>query len=76
VAVSHRIPGLVITEHELRVPLDHGTPEGERITVFACEVADPDGGDRPLLLYLQGGPGFEAPRPSRHPTRQDERGSV
>jgi pimeloyl-ACP methyl ester carboxylesterase len=68
VAVSHRIPGLVITEHELRVPLDHDMPEGERITVFAREVADPDGGDRPLLLFLQGGPGFEAPRPSRCPT--------
>jgi pimeloyl-ACP methyl ester carboxylesterase len=68
VAVSHRIPGLVSTEHELRLPLDHGTPDGERITVFAREVADPDGADRPFLLYLQGGPGMEAPRPGRHPT--------
>jgi pimeloyl-ACP methyl ester carboxylesterase len=68
VAVSHRIPGLVSTEHELRLPLDHGTPDGERITVFAREVADPDGADRPFLLYLQGGPGIEAPRPSRHPS--------
>jgi pimeloyl-ACP methyl ester carboxylesterase len=68
VAVSHRIPGLVSTEHELRLPLDHGTPDGARITVFAREVADPDGADRPFLLFLQGGPGIEAPRPSRHPT--------
>jgi pimeloyl-ACP methyl ester carboxylesterase len=68
VAVSHRIPGLVTTEHELRLPLDHGMPDGEQITVFAREVADPDGVDRPLLLFLQGGPGFEAPRPGRHPT--------
>ncbi len=67
-AVSHRIPGLVTTEHELRLPLDHGMPDGEQITVFAREVADPDGVDRPLLLFLQGGPGFEAPRPGRHPT--------
>ncbi len=67
-AVSHRIPGLVVTEHELRLPLDHRRPDGERITVFAREVADPDGGDRPLLLYLQGGPGFEAPRPTSYPT--------
>jgi pimeloyl-ACP methyl ester carboxylesterase len=57
----------VITEHELRLPLDHGTPGGEQITVFAREVADPDGADRPLLLFLQGGPGMEAPRPSRCP---------
>jgi pimeloyl-ACP methyl ester carboxylesterase len=68
VAVSHRIPGLVITEHELRVPVDHGAPDGEQITVFAREVADPAGTDRPFLLFLQGGPGMEAPRPTRSPT--------
>lgn len=67
-AVSHRTPGLVITEHELRLPLDHGAPDGEQITVFAREVADPGGTGRPFLLFLQGGPGIEAPRPSRHPT--------
>jgi pimeloyl-ACP methyl ester carboxylesterase len=66
-AESFTTPGLVLTEHELSVPLDHGDPEGERITVFAREVADPDGRDRPLLLYLQGGPGFEAARPTGRP---------
>jgi pimeloyl-ACP methyl ester carboxylesterase len=66
--IAHRIPGLVVTDHELAVPLDHGEPDGERITVFAREVADPDGRDRPFLLFLQGGPGGEAPRPTRHPT--------
>jgi pimeloyl-ACP methyl ester carboxylesterase len=60
--------GLVLTEHELSVPLDHSLPDGERITVFAREVADPDGRDRPLLVFLQGGPGSEAPRPTRHPS--------
>jgi pimeloyl-ACP methyl ester carboxylesterase len=60
--------GLVITEHELSVPLDHAEPGCERITVFAREVADPDGLDRPFLVFLQGGPGYEAPRPTRTPT--------
>ncbi len=60
--------GLVITEHELSVPLDHADPGGETITVFAREVADPDGLDRPFLVFLQGGPGYEAPRPTRTPT--------
>jgi len=55
-------------EHEFAVPLDHASPDGERITIFAREVADPDGRDRPFLVFLQGGPGFEAPRPTRHPT--------
>src|SRR5689334_23393786 len=62
-----RVPGLVLTEHELEVPLDHARPDGERITVFAREVADPDGLDRPFLVFLQGGPGFEAPRPAGGP---------
>lgn len=62
-AVTHRIPGLVLTEHELRVPLDHQRPDGREITVFAREVAADDGTDRPFLVFLQGGPGFEAPRP-------------
>src|SRR6478736_1964407 len=61
-------PGLVLTEHELSVPLDHARPDEERLTLFAREVADPDGRDRPFLVFLQGGPGQEAPRPTRGPT--------
>jgi pimeloyl-ACP methyl ester carboxylesterase len=66
-ATTIHIPGLVLTEHEFAVPLDHDAPDGERITVFAREVADPEGRERPFLVFLQGGPGFEAPRPTRHP---------
>ena len=62
------IPGLVVFEHEFSVPLDHDAPDGERISVFAREVADPEGRDRPFLLFFQGGPGFEATRPSGAPT--------
>ena len=47
----------MLTEHELTVPLDHAGPDGEQLTVFAREVADPDGRDRPFLVFLQGGPG-------------------
>jgi pimeloyl-ACP methyl ester carboxylesterase len=65
---SYTTRGLVLTEHEIAVPLDHARPDGETVTVFAREVADPDGRDRPLLVYLQGGPGSEAPRPTRHPS--------
>jgi pimeloyl-ACP methyl ester carboxylesterase len=60
--------GLVLTEHEFSIPLDHSRPGGELITVFAREVADPDGLDRPYLVFFQGGPGNEAPRPTRHPS--------
>ena len=61
------LPGLVAIEHAFEVPLDHDDEAGERITVFARELADPDGRERPFLVYLQGGPGFEAPRPTRRP---------
>jgi pimeloyl-ACP methyl ester carboxylesterase len=67
-ALTVATPGLVQAEHEFSVPLDHARPEGEQITVFAREVAEPDGRERPYLVFLQGGPGFEAPRPARHPS--------
>jgi pimeloyl-ACP methyl ester carboxylesterase len=66
--VTARSPGLFLVEHEFAVPLDHARPDGERITVFAREVADPEGRDRPFLVFLQGGPGHEAPRPTRKPS--------
>ena len=65
---TYQAPGLVLTEHEFQVPLDHANPGGARITVFAREVAAPDGRERPYLLFLQGGPGFEATRPTSPPT--------
>ncbi|THG32819.1 alpha/beta fold hydrolase [Naasia lichenicola] len=56
------VRGLVLREHRIQVPLDYGKPDGPTIEVFAREVAAPDGTDRPFLLFLQGGPGFESPR--------------
>ena len=64
---EHVLPGLVAIEHSFEVPLNHDDETGERITVFARELADPDGRDRPFLVFFQGGPGFEAPRPTRNP---------
>jgi pimeloyl-ACP methyl ester carboxylesterase len=61
------IPGLVLIDHELEVPLDHSDPGGEKITVFAREVAEPEGRDKPFLVFFQGGPGFEAFRPTGNP---------
>ncbi len=63
-----RVPGAIFTEREHQVPLDHAHPDGTRITVFTREVADPDGTGRPYLLFLQGGPGFEAARPTSPPS--------
>jgi pimeloyl-ACP methyl ester carboxylesterase len=53
-----------LVDHTFDVPLDHDRPDGERITVYAREVtADPA---LPWLLFLNGGPGFPAPRPLGH----------
>lgn len=62
-----RVPGAILTEREHTVPLDHERPDGPQLTVFTREVADPDGLTRPYLLFLQGGPGFEAARPTSPP---------
>ena len=63
--VTHRLPGLVLTDHKFIVPLDHSRPEGEQITVFAREAVAPakEDAELPWLIFFQGGPGFGSPRP-------------
>jgi len=68
VATRLVVPGAILTEREHTVPLDHANPGGSSITVFTREVAAPDGLDRPYLVFLQGGPGFEAMRPTAPPS--------
>ena len=63
-----RVRGLDLTDHVLSVPLDSARPEGQQIEVFAREVSAADAGDRPYLVFLQGGPGQEAPRPTALPS--------
>jgi pimeloyl-ACP methyl ester carboxylesterase len=63
---TSRIPGFVLTDHVLEVPLDHSSPgDGRTIEVFAREVvaAGREHDDLPWLLFLQGGPGGKSPRP-------------
>ncbi|MCP3914526.1 MAG: alpha/beta fold hydrolase [bacterium] len=60
-----RLPGLVLTDREFTVPLDHAKPDGETIAIFGREVVSTDNEPRelPWLVFFQGGPGFGAPRP-------------
>jgi pimeloyl-ACP methyl ester carboxylesterase len=62
---THRAPYLVFGEHEFDVPLDHSSPERGKLTVFAREVVAPERerDELPWLVFLQGGPGSESPRP-------------
>lgn len=59
-----RVPGIALQDVPLTVPLDHEAPGSEQIEVFARVLTGEGGEDRPYLLYLTGGPGFEAPRPA------------
>jgi pimeloyl-ACP methyl ester carboxylesterase len=61
-----RYSGLSFRDHVLAVPLDNDDPGGVTIELFAREVVAPEraGDDLPWLLFLQGGPGGKAPRPT------------
>ena len=61
------VPGIKARDHVIQAPLDHDNPAGESIEVYAREVfgAEHDDPEKlPWLLYLQGGPGGSAPRPT------------
>lgn len=59
--------GVRTTPHRFTVPLDHGNPGGEHISLFAREYSSMDHDDAaaaqlPWLLFLQGGPGVRGNR--------------
>jgi len=71
---TYQQPGTVLTDHHFSVPVDHGKPDGDRIEVFGREVAavGKAGDERlPWLVFLQGGPGFPAQRPTGRSTWLD-----
>lgn len=61
---TEQLPGLTLTNLWLDAPLDHSRPDGETIEIFARVATSEDGANKPYLVFLQGGPGFEAPRPT------------
>lgn len=65
-SITHRLPGLILTDHEFQVPIDHSQPDGARLAVFTREVVAPDKAqaDLPWLVFFQGGPGYGSPRPN------------
>ncbi len=64
-SLPYRLPGLELIDHQFDLPLDYQHPDDRKITAFVREVRDldPKSGDKPFLLFLQGGPGFRAPLP-------------
>ncbi|GAB4861670.1 hypothetical protein Ancab_036923 [Ancistrocladus abbreviatus] len=64
----YSVPELRLRNHYFTVPLDYSSDSktSPKISIFAREVAaaGKEEGQLPYLLYLQGGPGFESPRPT------------
>ena len=54
---------MFITEHSFELPLDYENPDQQSISVFVREIRLDEKVKKPYLVYLQGGPGFESPRP-------------
>lgn len=62
--IARRLLDLTVEEHTLSVPLVWGDDNDHRtIEIFASVVAREGGEALPYLIFLQGGPGHEAPRP-------------
>ncbi|WP_203580762.1 alpha/beta fold hydrolase [Microbacterium hibisci] len=66
---TRRMQNLTIDDHTLTVPLVWGDPADARtIDVHAAVVAREGGEHLPYLVFLQGGPGHEAPRAFHSPS--------
>ena len=62
--VSIRRFGHTVINHMVEVPWDHfASGEQQVLSVFAREIVADGNEDGPCVLFLQGGPGFPAPRP-------------
>ncbi len=60
---TRRMYDLRIDDHTLTVPLDWANPrDGRTLDIHASVVTREGGEDLPYLVFLQGGPGNEAPR--------------
>ena len=62
---KYKYSEMIITDHKFIIPLDHEKPEGKKISVFAREILREENENKslPYLIYFQGGPGYESPRP-------------
>ena len=56
---------MIITDYNFLVPLDYENQNGEKISIFAREILRDEYENKhlPYLIFFQGGPGYESPRP-------------
>ncbi|KRA25197.1 aminopeptidase [Microbacterium sp. Root61] len=66
---TRRMQDLTVHDHILTVPLVWSDPaDGRTIDIHAAVVTREGGENLPFLVFLQGGPGHEAPRPFHSPS--------
>ena len=65
---TYRVPGAVLTEREHAVPLDHANPTARRSPSSPARWPRPTAWTGRTCVFLQGGPGFEATRPTSPPS--------
>lgn len=66
---TRRMQDLTVHDHTLTVPLVWSDPADARtIDIHAAVVTREGGENLPFLVFLQGGPGHEAPRPFHSPS--------
>ena len=56
---------MIITDHTFLVPLDYENKDGKEISIFARAIERKETVNKeiPYLVFFQGGPGYESPRP-------------
>ena len=62
---SYEYSNMIVTDREFKVPLDYENPDRQKITIFAREILRKENKNKskPYLIFFQGGPGYESPRP-------------
>ena len=62
---KYKYSDMIITDHTFLVPLDYENKNGKEISIFAREIERKETVNKelPYLVFFQGGPGYESPRP-------------
>ncbi len=61
----YKYSSMIVTDYNFTVPLNYCKKEGHKISIFAREIMNEkhEGKSIPYLIFFQGGPGYESPRP-------------
>ena len=63
--ISYEHANLILTDRTFEVPLDYDNPDKQKVTIFCREISRKEYHNKstPYLIFFQGGPGYESPRP-------------